>query len=56
MQLVPFLESQFFPFLGDYNFLVGGIFMDLSKVFDCIPHDLLIPEFAAYGFKETALK
>ena len=26
----------------DNNFVVGGVFMDLSKVFICIPHDLLI--------------
>ena len=33
----------------DKNCYVAGILMDLSKAFDCLPHDILLSKFAAYG-------
>ena len=40
----------------DNNKVVGGVLMDLSKAFNCIPHDLLIMKLSTYGFDKTALK
>ena len=34
----------------DNNRIVGALFMDLSKAFDCILHDLLIAKMEGYGF------
>ena len=33
----------------DKGFVTGALLMDLSKTFDCIPHDLLVAKLHAYG-------
>ena len=39
----------------DKGFFAGAVLMDLSKTFDCIPHDLLISKLNAHGFDRKSL-
>ena len=34
---------------------VGSVLVDLSKIYDCIPHELLMANLHAYGFNENSL-
>ena len=39
----------------DNSGLVGTILTDLSKAYDCLPHDLLIAKLEAYGLDKPSL-
>ena len=39
----------------DNSEFIGIIFMDLSKAYDCFPHDLLIVKLGAYGLDRSSL-
>ena len=40
----------------DNSGMVGTVLMDLSKAYDCLPHDLLIAKLEAYVFELNSLK
>ena len=35
---------------------VGTIMMDLSKTYDCLPHDLMVAKLEAYGLAKESLQ
>ena len=40
----------------DSSGIAGTILMDLSKAFDCLPHDLVISKLEAYGLDTNSLR
>ena len=48
------LKENWKKSLDNKNF-VGTVLMDLSKAFDCVPHDLLVAKLHAYGLSKDGV-
>ena len=53
------LNNYFTTFRGlekDNNEYLAAILMDLSKAFDCLPHDILLSKLSAYGLSDGSVQ
>ena len=41
-------------FTLDKSGVLGTVLMDLSKAYDCLPHDLLVAKLDSYSFEDSA--
>ena len=45
------LTEQWKEYLDNCN-IIGTIAIDLSKAFDCVPHDLILEKLKLYGLSD----
>ena len=50
-----FIQVTSFLAKTDQKEFVGTLFVDLSKAYDCMPHDLLISKLECYGIDKIGL-
>ena len=55
-QQCPLVRIEKWKILVDNEGVFGPLLVDLSKAFDCIPHDLINAKLEAYGFQIDALR